>query len=524
MDYIEFDQKKAYAFTEKFEADTIKKIKQVFQKKCKANSHYSAEYIKHISNIENIKVDFRRLMKYDIACDFRRIEVDYSYDYTVTYSTGSHVEGTIKFNTSTGKADTSGLHSVTDYDSSDAHMKGSASFYSTEFKKCICHFGNRYFDESFIDNYVEIPVNSKTSAIYKKLYDTTISKEFITKTITLDHLPHHVKEELKESALISYGNPRNFKMHLSDYSIDKCNLIIFPIYEFDVYTEFEGVRHGCNKLNSPDSIIASGPFSDHYKQYSDGVNEVKKKYSVYKWPTGKMYFIGGLFTLVAAIALIVFLATAKGRGNIGFAFMYKPHMIAMIVGLFVITALLAVQWIRSLDLYLSYSDERFYDSKKSVAALLERVTASFKAQKRKSVTIATVCLSFALVVTVVFGLISMSLYKKTDVDNYWYTPEIVKTYEGHENGAHDVLEILSCDDEGNVVAIYTSTYKNMTAEMKYAGKVTRKDYEETVVEFEFVEWIRKPAKGSPEKKMYIYFYNNDYDTVSGSLQLHVVEE
>ena len=61
MDYIEFDQKKAYAFTEKFESDTIKKIKQEFQKKCKANQ-YRAFSIKFHERTSHIYLPYRSMI------------------------------------------------------------------------------------------------------------------------------------------------------------------------------------------------------------------------------------------------------------------------------------------------------------------------------------------------------------------------------------------------------------------------------------------------------------------------------
>lgn len=520
MEFLEFDRKTAYEFKETYIAKKIKEAKEAFQKACKIDNRFSKEYVKHISNIDNIEVKFNQYLKYDIICEMSSVDVDYSYDYTMTYSTGERLTGNIKIDTSTGKADTSGLHITKDYHSSNQKMTGSTCFFSTEFKKCFCHFGNLNFNGEDAKNYQEIPVKSSSNALYKKLYDMTITKEFITKTITLEHLPEFVRQSLKADALrYSYGDPRNFKMQLSDYSIRKLELIVFPVYEMEVYTTFEGEVYSCKNIVDVNKIEAKGPHSNHFEDYNKGVSELKSKYNVYFWPTEKIYFGTALFTLIIAIGLIVFLCIAKSLGNVGFALMYKREMIAMIVVMAVITIGLFMLKARCLFYSLSYSDEVFYNPKKPVSELLENVNNSFKKQKNKSIVLAVICLSISVILSITSGIISFSLYKKTNVENYWYTPEIVRIYEGTSKNTQEKFEISSCDEDGKVLAIYTSVYKGTTAQMKYAGKITRKDYEETYIEFQFVEWIINPGKGSPESKMYIYFYQNDYEKMSGSLNL-----
>ncbi len=527
MDYIEFDQKKVYCYTSKFVAAKIKEAKEKFSKECKNNSRYSKEYIAHISDIDNIKVDFRQFLKYDIVCDMSNVSVDYSYDYTFTYQTGSHLEGEIKINTSTDTADASGLRIVKDLDSSEETRKGTTTFFSTEMKKCICHFGNCYFNDQYLDDYDEIAPNSSTNKQYKKLSEITLTKQEVTRTISLDHLPDHVRSALKEDALrFSYGDPRNFEMQISDYRIRECKLIIFPVYELDVYTEFDGEIYKCSKVTSINAITCQGPLSDHFERFNAGVQDAQARYAVYKWPTGKIYITTGIISILVAIGLIVLLAAAASFGNIGFAFMYKPQMIAIIVAMFAVAVLTGVLWYKKwVDLLsLKYSEKEFYDPRKPVDKLVAAVTASFRLQKKRSIRLSVVWLIIVLVISTTLSIISFSLYKKTDVENYWYTPEIVQKYEGQPKSALEELEILSCDDDGKIEAIYTSTYKGMVAKMRYSGQVTRKDYEETLVEFKFVEYIIKPEKGTAEKTMYIYFYHNDYNRTSGSLELEAVSE
>lgn len=511
MRELSLDQKRILNFSEKYVEGLILKAKKRFGQVCNADKTLDREYCKYVSNPENINVTFRARYGRMLALSLSHVSVDYSFDYKDSYYATTGVSGDVKFD-SYGDAHLSNVHTTSERRSYTANSKGSTYFSSTALTRCEMILGDMQTPD--LSHYVDV-TNSPISAIPRelvKLSSERITYDTVNKYISVGKLPQHVYEKMKEQA-IGEKAAKNFEMTLTDYLIDEISVTYLPFaYELDIWVNYKGDTFSQKEISSIDCISAQGLKSEHFQHYQTLLEKEKIAYAPCHWPTGKVYVATMIYSVIFAIGLIVLLFSATAIGNIGFALMYKPIVISMIVFSFALAILTGVFWYKKWILVgLKYSVGQSYDPSKSVNKLIDEANQSFRKQKRKSVLFSIGCVVVVVIVSLIMCVISIKLYQKTNVEHFYYTPEIVRTYEGTAGDALETIEILSCDENGNVEVIHTSVYKGMTAKMKYIGQITKKDFEGTYVTLTFYEWIENPNEGSPDKTMYMYFYDNDYE-------------
>ena len=517
MKEVSLERKKILNFSEKYVNEIILKAKKRFGQVCNVDKTLDKEYCKYVSNPENVNVTFRARYGRVLELSLIYASADYSFDYKNSYYATTGVAGDVKFD-SYGDAHLSNVHTTGEHRSYTATRTGHTSFHATAISRCEMIIGDRC-SLNGLNHYVDI-TNAPVSSIPRelsRLASEKVTYDTVNKYISIGVLPDHVREEMKKSAIGSTTtNPQNFKMTLTDYLIDELAITYLPFaWELDMWVNYNGETFSQKGITSLDYISAQGLKSVHFQKYQQNLEKAKKEYATYDWPTGKIYVATMIYSIVFAIGLIVLLALSPKMGNIGFSLMYKPIVIGMIVFSFVTAIVTGVFWDKKwLDLVgLKYSIEQSYDSSKSVNELIDEATQSFRKQKRKSISFSVGCAIIAVVLSIIMCIASIKLYQKTNVEHYYYTPEIVRTYEGTAGDALETIEILSCDENGNVEVIYTSNYKGMTAKMKYIGQITSKNFEATYLTLSFYEWIENPNKGSPDKTMYMFFYDNDYEKV-----------
>lgn len=84
-DYIHIDEYKVYDFTKSYIEKRITGVKETFKNKILGNPRYSKEYKEHVSNPDNIVVNYRTKELLDIDVDLSYLEVKVTYDYTYEY-------------------------------------------------------------------------------------------------------------------------------------------------------------------------------------------------------------------------------------------------------------------------------------------------------------------------------------------------------------------------------------------------------------------------------------------------------
>lgn len=506
------EQKRILNFSPKYVEELIEKAKKRFGEVCNADKTLDNAYCEYVSNPKNINVVFRARYGRMFDLSLSSVWADYSFDYKDSYYATTGVSGDVKFD-SYGNAHLSNVHTTSERRSYTATSKGSTHFYSTALTRCEMILGD--IQNPDLSHYVDV-TNSSIASIPRelaKISSESVTYDTVNKYLSIGKLPQHVYNEMKEKAL-GDKTSKNFEMTLTDYSIDEISVIYLPFaWELDIWVNYKGATFSQKEISSIDYISANGPKNEHFQQYKTLLEKEKTAYATWRWPTGKIYIATMIYSAVFAIGLIILLSIAASMGNVGFALMYKPIMIFMIVISFLLAILTGIFWYKKwIDLVgLEYSIEKRYDPSKSVDILINEASKSFGKQRKKSIVFAVSCAVVVVVASLVMCNTSIKLYQKTNVEHFYYTPEIVRTYEGTVDEALETIEILSCDENGNVEVIYTSVYKGMTAKMKYFGQIKRKDYEMTIVNLTFYEWIEKPSKGSADKTISLYFYDNDYE-------------
>ena len=511
MRELSLDRKRILDFSQKYVETLILNAKKRFGQVCNADKKLDKEYCKYVSNPENVNVSFRARYGRMLDLSLGSVHADYSFDYKNSYYSTTGITGDVKFD-SYGDAHLSNVHTTSERRSYTATSTGSTYFFATALLRCEMILGDLKGINS--SHYVDV-TNSPISDIPRglvKLSSETVTYDTINKYISIKDIPDHVYEAMKKQAVGSItSNPIDFRMTLTDYSIDELCITYLPFaYELDVWVNYKGETFSQKSVSSIDNISSKGPKNDHFQNYQNLLEKEKSAYATWRWPTGKIYVATMIYSVVFAIGLIVLLSISGAIGNVGFALMYKPIIISLIVASFVLAILTGVFWYKKwVDLIgLKYSVEQSYDPSKSVDKLIDEAKQSFRKQKRKSISFSVGCAVVAVIASLIMSVVSIKLYQKTNVEHFYYTPEIVRIYEGTTNGALETIEILSCDENGNVEVVYTSVYKGKTAKMIYIGETTRKDYEGTYLTLTFNKWIENPNIGSPDKTMYIYFYNN----------------
>ena len=474
-------------------------IKRKFIQACKNDKKLSKEFKAHISNINNIEVRLKPKYDFEFYAFFNSITADYSYEYTYTYSYNSHLAGEIKYDYSTGKADTSGLRMVKEYDTAVSTRKGTAYFWATKTQDCKIHFGSATFDDSNIKDYVRITNKSKLAGDLKKLAQKRFDYSDVNRYLTINALPSHVYSALKENAFqfrSSSENPRDLRMKIKDYSIDEISLIIFPDYcEFEVWTVFNGKEYKQTGKDIKD-IISVGEESNHYQQYKEEEEAVLIEYEPKYWPRRKIYLASALVCLFVALIMAVLLAISPIIKHEALLYIHWWKIVIILV-ITMILFFVSLN-IRGKQKFLNIP-EWIYEPDKSLPTLRAILNENCEIQRKEATKFAAVWLGIILFIMSGMGIFTGCLYKATYNEHYWYTPEIVQVYTGEYSkySCDVILTILSCDEDGGVDAIIEykrtkSNGKTLYAKLKYSGQVTKKNFLKTEVKLKFVEMLEDP--------------------------------
>ncbi len=499
-DYITFDERVAYAYNDDFVNKKIMEIAQNFQEECKRDNTLSDEYKAHISDIRNICVNFRPILKHDIVCDFSWVEVGYRFTYTDTYIKDSRVEGTAKVN-SRGELDLSDLHRVNSYSSETKGKTGTKTFFSSDRKGCVCHLGDGRFPEGE-GAYKKIDISGDASPEYKMLM--TLTKEQLAKMVTVDCLPQAVKNELESEAMKSeafYDNKRNFSFtRVEDYSIHRCKLIVFPVFQFDVFTEFEGKQYICKEHEDPNKIKSVGKTSKHYDEFLKRTAEVSRRNAGWDIPAKILYVISAIVGVFAAIRIWVLFS-----GNLELYFAHKWASILIVVAMFALAGASA--------LFVYFLEDRWgpyleiYNKTDAIDSVVVRQERSYRSAKKRHSLLSALWL--LLVISLAWFTISFSfkLSQNAEADFYelWAENTVgmefnmdtsYKSYSltgGYRTEYYDrSLLIVSCDEEGNAEALLTETSKSnseKSAQIRLKGKVEAIDKHNIRLHLTFDEYV-----------------------------------
>ena len=519
MRELHIDEKKIFNFSQKYVDSQIAEIKKTFSSKCKNDSTLSKEYKEHITDKDNINVTFKPKYGYNIYATFNSIHAKYQFTYTMTYSTGSHMSGEVKIN-SDGKADVSGLRTVKEYSSSDTTSTGSTSFYSTAMKTCEMKLGpwtSSYYDEK---RYVDV-TNAPVSTLPKQLValaSAPFTYQQINPYMTVHELPSYVYDEMKQKAIefYSYGNPRDFSMTITDYSIDELYVTFLPYaYSFDVWTNFEGETFKLKDLDSISDITSKGPESQHYKTFLDHSYQTERDFHRAGSPEKKIY---GLSIAIAALMVILsasMLIFAKPLKIEAIRHFYIVPTIIMLLASLVITVISICLTAKYRTFSISRGD---YDRSLSSDMLLKKLQQKMQNEIKKNKKKAFSWLIAVLIITSALGIGGGILFKASYNEHFWYTPEIINSYSGSDTKAFYKFTIISCDNEGNVKAVDESTYGEDYAKGTYNGKIIKKTKNEIQIDFSFDQAIQKPKKGRFLERMTVTITDdfkqlNNYDNI-----------
>ncbi|MBE6662251.1 MAG: hypothetical protein E7606_03090 [Ruminococcaceae bacterium] len=516
MKELTFDKKRIFNFSQKYVENQIAAIKREFRDQCKYDNTLSKEFKEHVSNVENITVNFRPKYGYDMYLSLDSVWVNYEFDYTLSYYTDTHIVGDVKIN-SDGKAHLSNVHTVGEHRSSATQSSGKTHFQSTKLKTCELHLGAAASTDYGGANYVDVtdaPASSLPKALAQLAY-APMTYADINQFLKISSLPQHVYDDLAKSATDFHknDNPRNLTMSIDNYYIDELEITFLPYaYEFDVQTEFEGETYGQKNLTSIASITSRGPKSSHYTDYLVKVKEAELKFYHSAVPKAKkIYLLAAILPAPTSLAILLIFAFAKAWKHEAFRYTYLFASIGLLVVSIALCVLSALLIFKNRWLHV---EDSVYNPRKSVSTLEKDLDALVKDKSKKtlraSIHYLTLITTFTLVIGAGIGLI----FHATQGEHFWHTPEIVATYEAEHEEAQYKLSIISCDNEGNVEAIEESVRKDLYAKALYQGKIEKKSKQGCKVTLTLKEKLYEPPQGN-FRENYTLTISDDYKQLDG---------
>ncbi|MBQ3482705.1 MAG: hypothetical protein IJA78_00850 [Clostridia bacterium] len=512
------EEKRIYDFRPDYVKDQISLIKKTFSKRCLEDNRLSDEYKAHIKDLDNIFVKLTPVYGFDCKLSLYSVSANVSYTYVLSYVSSTTVSGTASVNSS-GDVKLSNVHTTDHYSSSRTQKTTSASWYSSAKDSCIMRVGGAAHSGYDLKNYEDVTDKKRIPAELAKMASAPITYGFLNPYITPSSIPGNVRASLIDDATGFHKNdsPKDIKIDsVTNYGVDELWITYLPYtYEFDVWCEFEGevYKHHCKKISE---ITSVGKLSDHYEKYKELVAD--QRYDFFKKLRGVriLYALSIFISALGVLGLISLLAFGKQLHVEGLRYFYLFPMIASCAAAVAMAVVGIVMAKKERPLCVRESD---YDPDKPHALLGYRLRENAKRQRRRFVTHA---LLFLAAVFLVFGgLATGALFMGKDVyaEHFLYTPEIIGTYYGYEDGVFDKLTILSCDSEGKVEAISESTYKEHYAKSKEIGQIIKKDRDGLQIKFTLAEALYQPKTGSFEELSYATFSSDcleitDYSDVT----------
>ncbi|MBE6547916.1 MAG: hypothetical protein E7667_03430 [Ruminococcaceae bacterium] len=515
MANLPVDNKKVLDFSPQYQKKQIDDIKRKFSNVCKNDPTLSDEYKKHIQTLSNINVGFYPVYGFDAFIDFNYISVDYSFEYTLTYQTGTHITGKVTFD-SYGDGHISDMQTHKEYESSRTTSEGQRTWYSTAMNKCELHLGaaaNTGYNTN-IRNYVDVTDAPPSELPYglRKLSNRPLTYDDLNPYIRKLVLPSRIHNEIKQDVTKSYSSPTNFRMSVRDYFANEINVTILPYtYKFDVWTEFNGKIYGLKNVDSISNIVSEGPESNHHHDYQREVEKQSQIFSSGKMPHKRIYFIAALLPIIMVIliaGMLIFAKTIKHEAIIRYYHWETVGLLAVMF-VFMIISIRLTKKVRVLHI-----PESDYNQSQSLSNLYRKIDLRFYEQKRKATSSAIAWLIAITVVTAAVGVGAYTIYSKTYMEHFLYTPEILGEYCGESEGVYGKLTIISCSNEGHIVVQEESTYRECYAKAIYEGQITNKRKNRITVNLELVEVLHKPDMGSFPKTLYLGFIDGG-NAISG---------
>ena len=514
MRELTVDKKRILNFSEKHVETVIANAKKAFRHACDEDKTLSKEYKDYVHDPNNVNVTFRPLYGRIIELSLNSVYADYSFDYEKVYYQTTGFTGDVKFD-SYGDAHLSNVHSTGEHRSYTSHRNGSTHFASTALSRCEMILGAKdaLKNQSF---YVDVTCTSASSMPRElaALASEKVTNDTINKYISIGSLPKHVYEKMRKNALGSTtSSPINFKMTLTDYHIDELFITYLPYaYELDVWVNYDGKTYSLKGIKQENQITAQGPLSNHYEDYLACQEETKCKFEKnLDSKIAPFYLLSINAPFGAALSIVLMLVFCVHMKHEAFRYMYLWASISLALIGVVFSAVSAFIMCKKRPLSLSAD---LYAPQKQLSSLQNDMDNLAAKQTKSSVKAAKIWLCMMIAVTVGIGAGIRTVWLKTYNEHFWYTPEIIKVYQGAENGVQYMLEIVSCDENGKFEAIDQSVRNGMYAKARYEGQITSKNENELKATLTLKEEIYNPQKGNFQKS-YILTFTNTYQQIRG---------
>lgn len=256
INYLDYTNDYKYAY--------IRNIKQDFKAKCLKDDTLSEEYLKHISDLDNIEVELK--YGYELNVRFLSIDVNVGYSYRYSYKSGEYVTGTLTkdfygdyklSNTSTH----SEYSTSTFYGNTDVYIHKKGLYYP-----CVC-VGNGHYDQEKEERGYYKSYSFKNMPPYlREVYDNT--------TITVSDFEKKLKKYCTDSPFVreqideflKRDNPKYVGVNgFTDYSILDAKLYFLPS-GFVIKTAFNGKTYK-EEFSSVEQIKSFGENSKNFELF-----------------------------------------------------------------------------------------------------------------------------------------------------------------------------------------------------------------------------------------------------------------
>lgn len=508
------DKKRILNFSEKYVESVKSNAKKAFGQACKKDERLSAKYKEYVCNPNNVNVAFRPLYGRAIDVSLSSVSADYSFSYKDSYYQTTGFKGDVKFD-SYGDGHLSNVETTGEMRSYTAKSSGTTSFYSTAFQNCEIELGEKSALKN-INNYVDV-TNSSLSRLPRELANLaseTITYDTINQYLSIHSLPDHVYKKMKEDAIrYMTNNPIDFKMKLTNYYIDELYITYLPYsYELDVWVDYEGETYSLKKLSNWEQINSQGPLSDHYKKYISCQSRTRRDFELStKSKIKPLYILSTILTFLSTSVIILMFVFASNMKHEAFLHMYLWESISLaLVGIAVsIVSIYILRKRRTL-----FIPDDLYSSQKEISNLQANMNEIADRQKKRIVKAARLWLCMVLIITAGILLGTSKIWSNTYSEYFWYTPEIIRTYQGEESGAYYMLEITDCDKNGKFEVIDLTVYKDKIAKALYEGQITSKNGNKLEATITLKEEIINPKTGSFRKSCSLTF-TDDLTKIEG---------
>lgn len=509
------DKKRILNFSEKYVESVKSNAKKAFGQACKKDERLPSKYKEYVCNPNNVNVAFRPLYGRAIDISLSSVHADYSFSYKDSYYQTTGFKGDIKFD-GYGDGHLSNVETTGEMRSYTAQSSGSTSFYSTAFQKCEMGLGVKSALKN-INNYVDV-TNSSLSNLPRGLHELAserITYDTINSYMSINSLPDHVYEKMKNDAIRGMtNNPINFKMKLTNYYIDELYITYLPYsYELDVWVDYEGETYSLKNLSDWKQINSQGPLSDHYKKYITCQTRTRCNFNLTtKSKIKPLYILSAVLTFLSTALIILMFVFASDMKHEAFLHMYLWGSIPLaLVGVAVSVVSICILCKRR----TLYIPDEVYSSQREISDLQTDMNKIADRQKKRIVKAARLWLCTVLIITAGITFGTSKIWSDTYNEYFWYTPEIIRTYQGEESGAYYMLEITDCDKNGKFEAIDLTVYNDKIAKALYEGQITSKNGNKLKATLTLKKKIIDPQSGGSFRESCSLTFTDDFCQIEG---------